>query len=158
VAPGGVAPVTATVPVVFIDSQVTAGSATVTLRADVQNSDLAYWPGQTINVTVEAGQTAPLVLVPNVAVMPQQNGALVYVAGADGTAEARKVTVALREGDLAGISTGLKPGEKVVTEGQGQLHGGAKLKIMPAEGTAAPADKATAGTAEGTAAGGAIKS
>lgn len=118
--------------VVFIDNAVNASSATVTLRASLPNDDENLWPGQPVSVEVQAGTTQKLVLVPNVAVMPQVGGSVVYVVKADGTAESRPVNVVLHVGNRAGISKGITAGEKVVVEGQAQLIPGAKLRILPA--------------------------
>lgn len=126
---GGGGP-TVTAPVTFIDNAVDAGSATVTMRAALANKDEGFWPGQPVNVTVTAGDAGKLVLVPNVAVMPTPNGAAIYLAKADGTAEMRDVTVALRVGNMAGISAGLQPGDKVIVEGQADVTPGGKIRIV----------------------------
>lgn len=134
---GGGATVTA--PVTFIDNAVDAGSATVTMRAALANEGQTFWPGQPVNVTVTAGDAGNLVLVPNVAVMPTPKGAAVYLAKADGTAALRDVTVALRVGNMAGISAGLQAGDKVIVEGQADVTPGAKIRIVAPK--AAPAVK-----------------
>lgn len=129
--------------VTFIDNSVDAASATVTLRASLGNEDETLWPGQPVNVKVQAGTSGNLVLVPNVAVMPHVSGNVVYVVKDDGTVEDRPVTVALRLGDTAGLSAGLKVGEKVVTEGQAAVLPGAKVKVI------APKPQGTAGGTPG---------
>jgi membrane fusion protein, multidrug efflux system len=143
-------------PVTFIDNAVDAASATVTLRASLDNDSEVFWPGQPVNVRVQAGTIGPLVLVPNVAVMPHVDGAVVFVVKADGTVESRPVTVALREGAEAGLSAGLKPGEKVVTEGQAAVLPGAKVRVVapkPAGGGAGAAAGGKRGQADLDAAG-----
>lgn len=128
-AEGGGGP-TQTAPVIFIDNSVDAAAATVTMRADFANTPETLWPGQPVNVTVTAGDAGRLVLVPNVAVMPTPQGDAVYVAKADGTVALRPVTVALRQGDMAGIRAGLQPGEKVLVEGQADVVPGGKIRIV----------------------------
>ncbi len=140
-------------PVEFIDSAVDAASATITLRANLANEDGALWPGQTINVTLDAGTTPELVLVPSVAVAPHSDGSTVFVVKDDNTVELRKVTVALRQGDLAGLSAGVTAGEKVVTEGQATLLQGAPVKVITkaeagASAPPAPGKPAKPGQAE----------
>ena len=120
----------ATGPVTFIDNTVDPATSTVTLRAALANEDEVLWPGQPVNVTVQAGVTDVLVLVPNVAVMPHADGAAVYVVKADNTVEQRTVTVALRRGDVAGLSAGLKVGENVVIEGQAAVLPGGPVKVV----------------------------
>lgn len=119
----------ATGPIVFIDNTVDPASGTFKLRALVTNDDGMLWPGQAMDVQVVAGEQPGLVLVPGVAVQPQDDGGLCYVVTSKGTIELRKVKVALRVGNKAGISEGLKAGETVVVEGQGQLMAGTPVEI-----------------------------
>ncbi|WP_082666126.1 efflux RND transporter periplasmic adaptor subunit [Aureimonas sp. AU4] len=126
-------------PVVFIDNAVDQASGTIRLRARLPNDDGALVPGQSIAVRAQAGLQGGLVVVPGVAVEPREDGSAVYVVGADATVEVRPVTVALRVGDQAGLSAGLKAGERVVTEGQGGLRAGSRVEVkeaapQPAEG------------------------
>lgn len=128
--------------VTFIDNAVDPASATVTLRASLANDDEMLWPDQPVNVTVQAGTTGELVLVPGVAVMPHVNGSAVFVVTDKGTVESRTVQVALRENGLAGISSGLKAGDRVVTEGQAALTNGAAIRIVPPKAEAGAAGAA----------------
>ncbi len=121
---------TATGTVGFLDNAVDTPSGTVRLRATLENAAGAFWPGQSLRVAVEAGQQQNLVLVPGVAVQPQEKGAISYVVKADDTIEVRPVTVALRANGMAGVSAGLQPGERVVTEGQASLVQGGKVTVI----------------------------
>jgi multidrug efflux system membrane fusion protein len=155
------APPVATGTVTFIDNAVDPATATVTLRAALANEDEVLWPGQPVNVTVQAGTSGPLVLVPNVAVMPHASGSVVYVVKDDNTVEQRAVTVALMHDGVTGVSAGLKAGDKVIVEGQAAVLPGGAVRVVPsAPKTAADGT----GTKQGqpdlvpTIAGGAIKS
>lgn len=125
--------VTESGPVNFIDNAIDAGSGTVRLRATLDNHSGNFWPGQSLRVSVEAGQVDDLVLVPDVAVQPQENGSISYVVKPDNSVEIRPVTVALRADGMAGVSAGLQPGERVVTEGQGTLSNGSRVKLAETE-------------------------
>ena len=126
----------------FIDNLIAANSATVTMRASLANSEEGLWPGQPVNVSAQAGETEPLVLVPNVAVMPHTGGSVVYVVGAEDKVESRPVTVALRYGETAGISAGLKAGDQVIVEGQSSVLPGGKVKVIaPKNGAGKPGEK-----------------
>lgn len=135
--------------VTFIDNAVDASTATVTLRASLPNDDGRLWPGQPVSVSLQAGATQPLVLVPNVAVMPTDKGEVAYVVTADNKIDQRMVKVALRVGDQAGIASGLKAGDRVVVEGQAAIFPGATVKVVAA--TAGTADATKQGQAELTA-------
>ncbi|MDX8444999.1 efflux RND transporter periplasmic adaptor subunit [Mesorhizobium captivum] len=133
----------------FVDSSVDSASGTIATRASIPNSDLSLWPGQYVNVVLDAGTMPQMTSVPTVAVQPSQKGSFVYVVKPDNTVEMRPVQVALTEGDNSAISQGLKSGEKVVVEGQTRLKDGAAVhegKAASNGGQAAPkvaeADKA----------------
>lgn len=120
--------------VVFIDNAIDAASGTFTLRAQLANEALAFWPGQSLSVTVTAGTRDGLVIVPSVAVQPQGDDYICFVVRPDQTVEVRKVTLALSVGDMAGIASGLKAGEAVVTEGQAGLATGSRVVASAAKG------------------------
>jgi multidrug efflux system membrane fusion protein len=134
----------------FVDSTVDTASGTIATRASVPNADLSLWPGQYVNVVLDAGTMPQMTSVPTVAVQPSQKGPFVYVVKPDNTVEMRPVQVALTEGQNSAISEGLKSGEKVVVEGQTRLKNGAAVHegkaTAGADGQAAPkvaeADKA----------------
>lgn len=119
--------------VTFIDNAIDSLSGTVKLRAELGNRSGNFWPGQSLRISIATGEIENLVLVPGVAVQPQENGAITYVVKPDNTIEIRPVTVALRANGMAGISKGLQPGEMVVTEGQAALVDGSKVKATVAE-------------------------
>lgn len=124
------------VPVTFIDNAVDQASGTFRLWAAFDNSAKIFWPGESVNATATVGIARNLVLVPNVAVAPQQNGMVAYVVGDDNKVQARTVKVAFRSNGTAGVTDGLKPGDKVIVEGQQSLTAGAAVKIE--DGTAKP--------------------
>ncbi|RWP32491.1 efflux RND transporter periplasmic adaptor subunit [Mesorhizobium sp.] len=133
----------------FVDSSVDTASGTIAARASVPNPDLSLWPGQYVNVVLDAGIMPQMTSVPTVAVQPSQKGPFVYVIKLDNTVEVRPVQVALTEGDNSAIGAGLKSGENVVVEGQAKLKDGAPVR----EGDAvdrAPPRVAEAGKAGGT--------
>ena len=111
----------------FVDSSVDTASGTIATRASIPNADLSLWPGQYVNVVLEAGTMPQMTSVPTVAVQPSQKGPFVYVVKPDNTVEMRPVQVALTEGQNSAISQGLKSGEKVVVEGQTRLKEGAPV-------------------------------
>lgn len=121
--------------IVFIDNNVDAASGTFKLRMLLENDADRFWPGQSIKVTVNAGQADNLVIVPMVALRPLSGGYTSYVVKSDNTVEQRNVTVAFSNGSLAGVSDGLKQGDALVTEGQASLTNGIHVMVKnPSEG------------------------
>jgi len=119
-------------PIIFIDNAIDMASATFKLRALLTNDQEQFWPGQSLNVLVDAGKVDGLVLVPLIAVQSRSDGAICYVVKPDHTIEVRRVDVALRVGDEAGIIRGLAAGELVVTEGQSSLEDGTPVILQSA--------------------------
>ena len=116
-------------PVVFVDNSIDPASGTLKMRAQLANEDSKLLVGQSINVNVQLGQSAKMILVPNVAVTPTADGNAVYIVKADKTIELRPIELGLRGEDLAGLIKGLSLGEQVVTEGQINLVNGSPVTI-----------------------------
>ncbi|MER9743858.1 efflux RND transporter periplasmic adaptor subunit [Mesorhizobium sp. M0187] len=137
----------------FVDSSVDTASGTIATRASIPNGDLSLWPGQYVNVVLDAGIMPQMTSIPTVAVQPSQKGPFVYVVKLDNTVEMRPVQVALTEGENSAISEGVKSGEKVVVEGQTRLKDGASVH----EGKATAGRQAAPKVAEADKAGGAAQ-
>ncbi|MER8898153.1 efflux RND transporter periplasmic adaptor subunit [Mesorhizobium sp. M0676] len=137
----------------FVDSSVDTASGTIATRASIPNADLSLWPGQYVNVVLDAGIMPQMTSIPTVAVQPSQKGPFVYVVKPDNTVEMRPVQVALTEGENSAISEGVNPGEKVVVEGQTRLKDGAAVH----EGKATAGGQAAPKVAEAAKAGGAAQ-
>src|SRR4051794_10827422 len=111
----------------FVDSAVDTLSGTVTAKALFDNKDGRLWPGQYVRVEVDLGLRSNVTTAPLVAVQPSQDGPFVFVVKPDMTVERRPVEVAEARGTVAAIASGLKPGEKVVVEGQQRLKNGTSV-------------------------------
>jgi len=128
----------------FLDNTVQSSSGTVLLRATAPNGDHRLWPGQFVNVRLVLSTLPAAVLVPAEVPQDSANGPFVYVVKDDSTAELRPVKVGQRQGDLIVVEQGLKPGEKVVLNGQAGVIPGSKVHVdagapPPASASQAPA-------------------
>lgn len=130
----------------FTDSIIDTPTGTVRARATVPNPDGTILPGQFVRVVVKGYTAKNVIAVPDQAVMQMPTGQFVYTVGADNKAVITPVTI----GDLIGneriIETGLKGGEKVVTEGMIKVRPGSPVS------TAQPGDQAAPAGAPGAAA------
>jgi multidrug efflux system membrane fusion protein len=123
----------------FLDNAVQEGTGTIKLRATVPNRERQLWPGRFVNVRLILGQLSGAVLIPASAPTAAAKGLFVFVVKDDATAEIRPVTLGQRQGDLVIVSGGVKPGERVVTNGQLGVTPGGKVRIDQAGGPAKPA-------------------
>jgi multidrug efflux system membrane fusion protein len=113
----------------FIDNSVDASTGTIKLRAEFENRDLALWPGQFVNVSIDLHDQRDALAIPTLAVQNGPQGEYVFVLKPDSTVEVRKVTIARVEGELSVVAQGLAAGEQVVTRGQLRLVPGAKVVV-----------------------------
>ncbi len=131
------------------DNQIDPATGTTKLKAVFANDDQALFPNQFVNVRLLLDTEKNAVIAPGAAVQRGKDGTFVYVVKQDQTVEVRPVAVGPSAGGETAITTGLAPGEQVVTDGVDKLRAGAAVKIRPPESTAAadkaaaPADKAT---------------
>jgi multidrug efflux system membrane fusion protein len=79
------------------------------------------------------------VLIPATAPQTSAKGLFVYVVKDDATADIRPVTLGQRQGDLVIVASGVKPGERVVTNGQMGVTPGGKVRVEEAGGPGQPA-------------------
>jgi multidrug efflux system membrane fusion protein len=115
--------------VTFLDNTVQEGTGTVTVRATVANRQHLLWPGRFVKVKLVLAILEKAVVVPAGAPQVSAKGPFVYVVKEDDTAELRPVTPGQRQGDLVVIAEGVKPGERVVVNGQLGVTPGGKVRI-----------------------------
>ena len=90
-------------------------------------------------------------LIPSAAVQTGQNGQYVFVVKPDNTAELRNVTVSRVVGSDSVITSGVRAGEQVVTDGQVRLTPGKKVALSKPANSASNTQAATQpGTRQGS--------
>ena len=118
----------------FINNAVDTTTGTIQLKGTFQNKDRRLWPGQFVNVVLTLTTQRNAVVMPSAALQAGQQGQYVFVVKPDFTVESRLVAVARSYGDFAVVAQGVKPGEKVVIDGQIQLIPGTKVEIKGEQG------------------------
>jgi RND family efflux transporter MFP subunit len=103
----------------YIDPRVDPATRTAKVRIEVPNAQGDLRLGMFVTVGFDAGSPKPVTLVPQTAVQSVGDRAVVYVVVAEGDGRFVERTVKLgpAAGDSVQVLEGLKPGEKVVTEG-----------------------------------------
>lgn len=113
----------------FIDNSADATTGTIKLKAEFPNADKALWPGQFVNVTLTLHEEKDAIVTPSASVQSGPAGQYVFVVKPDSTVDLRSIKVARAEGDDTVVTTGLQPGEQVVTVGQVRLAPGTKVSV-----------------------------
>ncbi len=113
----------------FVDNSVDAKTGTINLKGLFTNADGRLWPGEFVNATLVLHEHPGAILVPSQAVQTGQQGSFVFVVQPGMKAEIRPVVIGESIDNHTVITSGLKPGETVVTDGQLRLIPGAKVTI-----------------------------
>lgn len=113
----------------FSDITVDPGTGSIGLRAVFPNPNGALLPGLYVRARISKGVATSGMLVPQAAVSRDPKGhATVFVVGAGGKAELRPIAVSQTVGDKWLVTTGLKPGDRVIVEGLQKVRPGGAVK------------------------------
>jgi multidrug efflux system membrane fusion protein len=126
--------------VAVLDNEVDPNTGTIKLKAVFPNPDLRLWPGAFVNVRLSLNIDRGVITVPVAAVQRGPQGAFVYTVTAADTVSRHPITVARQDETVAVVSSGLSPGQVVVTDGASRLTDGSHIKHLDAPSAAdAPA-------------------
>jgi membrane fusion protein, multidrug efflux system len=128
---------------VFVSPTADSATGTQEFRAEFENRDRLFVPGQFVRVQLTGFTRLGALAVPQRAVQQGLGRQFVYVVGAGDTATARDVKTGPWSGDLWIIDQGLQPGDRVVVDGTQKVIPGSK--VIPADASAGPPAGATPG-------------
>ena len=114
----------------FLDNKVDQTTGTVTLRATFENKENKLLHGEFVNVKLFANKPVKVPVVPIVAVQENQEGKFVYTFDEKGLPVLTYIKVQGQQGDNWIVKEGLKPGDKIITEGVVKVIPGAPVKIV----------------------------
>jgi RND family efflux transporter MFP subunit len=117
--------------IIFADRQVNTQTGTIQIVGEFPNSRNLLRPGQYARVQAPTGNIPEALLVPQAAVSQLQGTYQVTVIGPDNRAELRTVKVGPTIGTLWMITSGLQPGEHVVTAGAEKVKNGDLVNPAP---------------------------
>lgn len=101
----------------FTDVTVDESTGQMALRAEVPNPDNLLLPGMYVRVKVPQAEIANATLIPQQAVTRSNQGDIVLIANADGSFAPRPVKIARSQDSYWVVTSGLKPGDKVIVDG-----------------------------------------
>jgi multidrug efflux system membrane fusion protein len=110
-----------------IDNQIDTTTGTYKLKAVFNNEQNLLFPNQFVNVHLLVDTKKNLVIVPTPAIQRGPQGTYVYLVQNGNTAKIQNLTIALTAENYTGVSSGLNPGDVVVTDGQDKLQDGSKV-------------------------------
>jgi multidrug efflux system membrane fusion protein len=109
------------------DNVVDPTTSTVKLKAIFDNTDGALFPNQFVNARLTLATLDNQLLVPSAAVQRGTPGTFAYVVNGDSTVSVRPIVLGTMHADVVAVTSGLKAGERVVTDGTDKLRDNAKV-------------------------------
>jgi len=111
-----------------IDPVIDPATRSVMMRAILPNPNNVLKPGMLLTVAVESAPRAALA-VPELAVVGEEEERFVFVINPDGKVKRTPVKTGVREGGKIEIIQGLKPNQRVVSEGVAKLSDGMAIRL-----------------------------
>ena len=132
------------------DNQIDTTTGTAKLKAVFNNENEALFPNQFVNIHLVMENRPAALVVPSAAIQNGLQGTFVWLVTTDdkgaATAKIQPVKVALAQGQMTILDSGVTAGDKIVVDGADRLRSGAQ--VLPSQGRAQ-----TSGTAGGRGAG-----
>lgn len=113
--------------ILFADRQVNTQTGSIQIVGGFENPGNILRPGQFGRVTAMTAMNENALLVPQRSVAELQGRYQVAVVGPDNKVKIQNVEVGSRVGDMWIIQQGLKPGDRVVSEGTSKVQDGAQV-------------------------------
>jgi len=128
------------------DNQIDTSTGTEKLKAVFENRDQSLFPNQFVNIHLDLEDRTNALVIPSAAIQSGIQGSFVWVidssaAGGAATARVQPVKVALTEGSVSILDSGLQPGQNIVIDGADRLRAGQAViaTAATARGAQAPA-------------------
>jgi membrane fusion protein (multidrug efflux system) len=118
----------------FVDVTVDRATDTVQVRAAFPNTSRALIDGQLVSVNLEAAAPQEQVVVPQAALVTDQQGVYVFVVE-NGKVAIKRITTGGASGADIIVSDGLSGGEQIIVEGLQTLRPGMAVQARPASPT-----------------------
>jgi len=114
----------------FLDVSVDRATDTVTARATMPNPNGALIDGQLVRVEVEIGAPEDRVVIPQAALLADQQGVYVFVVE-DGKATVKRIKPGAESGTGIVVDQGLSGGEQVIVDGLQGMRPGLPVRASP---------------------------
>ncbi len=117
----------------FVDNTVDVGTGTIAIRAVFNNSDSLLLPGQYVTVLISRSEPKLMAMVPQAAVLEDQEGRYVLLVDDTNRVVIRRVQTGPMIGTDWAVESGLSVNEKVIIEGVQKVQPGQQVKTTTAD-------------------------
>jgi multidrug efflux system membrane fusion protein len=112
------------------DNQIDLTSGTLKLKAQLPNAEGLLFPNQFVVTRLLVDTQHNATVAPATAIQRGAKGGYAYVLQNDKTVKLQDVVTGPTQGDRVLITEGLKPGDKVITQGVDRLRDGSKVEVI----------------------------
>lgn len=126
----------------LVDNQIDQATGTVRLKAKFANDERTLWPGQFVTIRLRLGDVPDGLTVSSRAIQRGPNGFFAFVIKPNNEVEARPLEIGQDDDGQTLVTKGLRPGDRVVVDGQVRLQPGTIVQAM--EEATAPDDHGAA--------------
>jgi membrane fusion protein (multidrug efflux system) len=116
--------------VIFVDNRVDRATGTITVRARFDNADRLLLPGQYVTVQVRAADPKLMPVVPQSAVLVNQNGRYVLTVK-DGIATPQPIVTGTALDRMWAVESGLEAGDQIIVSGIQKVQPGQPVTVLP---------------------------
>ena len=114
----------------FVDVSVDQSTDTLLMRAIIANPKAGLTDAQIMRVMVEGGTPEEKIMIPQSAMIADQEGVYVFVVE-DGKAVAKRVKPGGEHGTIVVIESGLSAGDQVIVQGLDGVRPGIAVRASP---------------------------
>lgn len=119
--------------ITFIDSKVQPTTGVIQARAVFKNAQDTIMPGQYVRIYMSGDVLKNAILIPQKCVVQTQTGTSVMTVDKDDVVGIAHVDIDATVGDRYLIASGLKDGDRIISEGMVKARPGAKVQVVPAK-------------------------
>ncbi|MDB6004724.1 MAG: Multidrug transporter subunit MdtA [Prosthecobacter sp.] len=112
------------------DNQSDLTSGTLKLKAQLPNTESLLFPNQFVVTRLLVDIQSKATVAPATAIQRGAKGGYAYVLQEDSTVKLHNVVTGPVQGERVLITEGLKPGDKVITQGVDRLRDGSKVEVI----------------------------
>ena len=114
----------------FVDRNIDEATGSILVQASFPNPDGLLRPGMYAKVTVLTDIAKDAIIVPQRCISELQGQYSVFVVTDSNKVVSRAIVLAYKSGDLAAISSGLKPGERIVIDALQKVRNGMLIQAQ----------------------------
>ncbi len=113
-----------------MDNLIDTTSGTLKLKAQLPNPDGLLFPNSFVVTRLLVNTESKATVAPATAIQRGAKGGYAYVLQEDSTVKLHNVVTGPTQGERVLVIEGLKPGDKVITQGVDRLRDGAKVEVV----------------------------